>query len=131
MDFVLDLFKLTAAAVVTAGVPVLLAWALPAISANVHQKDVALLADGAARAAGRIMVAVAEQMTRPGASLRTVIAAQAAAEVVNMKRQFPDTIKKLVVPDTTLSAMIQGEVGKLLLPSPAAPPVPANRNVGL
>lgn len=131
MDILLDIAKLTAAAAVSAGVPVLLAWLLPAISANVHQKDVALLADGAARAAGRIMVSVAAQMARPGADLRTVIAAQAAAEVANMKRQFPETISKLVVPDTTLSAMIQGEVGKLLPALVEAPPVPANRNVGL
>jgi hypothetical protein len=125
METPLQIFIMIAAAAVSAGVPVLLAWLLPMLSANIHQKDVALLADGAARAAGRVIVAVAEQMARPGASLRSVVAVQAASEVANLKKQFPETITKLAVPDATLAAMIQGEVGKRLNATVEQPAQPA------
>jgi len=114
-----------AAAVVSAGVPVLLAWLLPSLSASIHQKDVALIADAAARAAGRVAVSVADQMTRPGASIQMAVAQAAAAEVATLKGQLPETIAKLAVSDSTLAAMVRGEVGKLLNTSVEATPAPA------
>jgi hypothetical protein len=55
-------------------VPILLPRALTMTAANIHQKDVALIAEAAARAAGRIVISVAGQcsaMTR--ASLQSFI----------------------------------------------------------
>ena len=112
MDTLFQVLLALACAAVTAAVPVLLPRLLTMISANIHQKDVALIADAAARAAGRIAVAVAGQA--PGGGLKAAVAASLAAEVVTLKAQLPDTIAKVGASDSTLAQMVQGEVGKLI-----------------
>jgi hypothetical protein len=104
-----------ACAFVSAAVPILLPRVLNLIAARIHRDDVKLIADAAARAAGRIAVAVADQMAhQPGAHLKIAVSAAAAAEVATLQRQLPETIAKLAVASDTLSAMITGEVGKLI-----------------
>jgi len=114
LDLVFEVAKAAVCTVVAIVVPIMLPKALTLIAANVHQKDVALIADAAARAAGRIAVAVADQMAKPGANLRTAISAATAAEVVTLKGQLPQVIAKVGASDDTLAKMITGEVGKLV-----------------
>lgn len=114
MDTLMHGLVALAAAFVSAAVPILLPYLLELIRANVHRRDVALIADAAARAAGRISVAVADQMAKPGANLKTAISASIAAEVVTLKGQLPEVIAKVGASDGTLASMITGEVGKLV-----------------
>jgi hypothetical protein len=50
---------------------------------------------------------------------KSAVAASLAAEVATLKAQLPDTIAKVGTSDTTLSQMVQGEVGKLIAGSAA------------
>lgn len=114
MDTLVQGMIALACAFVSAAVPILLPRIFTLISANIHQKDVALIAEAATRAAGRVAVAVADQMAMPGAGLKGAVAAAAAAEVATLKAQLPETIAKVGASDATLTAMIKGEVGKIV-----------------
>ncbi len=122
LDLILEVVKAAVFAVVGVAVPILLPKALNLIAANVHQKDMALIASGAARAAGRISLSIADQATMPGANIKTVIASTLADEVATLKAQLPATIAKGGASDGTLAAMIEGEVGKIV--GTALPEVP-------
>ncbi len=99
-------------AIVSAVAPVLVPLAVTQLRAGIHDKRVALIAEAAARAAGRIVVSVASQT--PASGVQAAIQTALAAEVETLKRQLPETIAKVGASDTTLSEMVQGELGKLL-----------------
>ena len=119
MNTLLEVVLALACAAVTAAVPVLLPRALTMIAANVHQKDVALIAEAATRAAGRVVMSVAGQA--PTSGVQAAVMAALAAEVAALKHQLPETIAKVGASDATLSSMVQGEVGKLLAGGGVAP----------
>ncbi|MDB5415306.1 MAG: hypothetical protein JWR10_3641 [Rubritepida sp.] len=108
------------AAVVTAVIPIVLPRVLTLIDANIHNKDVALIAGGAARAAGRIALQVAQaRAAQPGVPIGAIISAQLAAEQVNVQAMLKETVAKLGVSPDAVGQMIQGELGKLLPPESA------------
>ena len=114
MDTLFQGLAALACAIVSSAVPILLPRALTVLAGNIHDKRIALIADAATRAAGRIVVGVADQLANPGATLKGAVAAAAAAEVSTLKAQLPETIAKVGASDATLQAMIKGEVGKIV-----------------
>jgi hypothetical protein len=115
---------LVLAAVVSTAVPILLPRALTLLAANIHNKDVALIADVAARAAGRIALEIAQaRASNPGMPIASIVTAQLAQEQAVVLAMVPETVAKLGVPPDTIGRMIQGELGKLLAPQPGVPAV--------
>ncbi|EHM01215.1 hypothetical protein HMPREF9946_02176, partial [Acetobacteraceae bacterium AT-5844] len=119
MDTLLEGMVALACAVISAAVPVLLPGLVTQIRANVHDKRVALIAEAAARAAGRIVVSVAGQA--PSSGVQAAMRSALNAEVATLKRQLPETIAKVGASDATLTQMVQGELGKLLGQKEVAP----------
>lgn len=109
--------------VLNTAVPAIMAFALPwvlrLINSNVHNTDVRLIAEAAARAAGRVITNLAAAASAGTASgnLGAAVKQQVAIEVMNLKAMLPETIAKIGVSDKTLDDMITGEIGKLLPPS--------------
>lgn len=132
-----ELFALIISIIVLPSAALILRLLLPLLfeylRANIHNKDVALIADVAGRAAGRVALdAVVAKQADPNADIRAVIADGLQREAKDMAVNLvKSTAEKLGANVDTLEKMVAGELGKIIPPAAEpAPPVISGDHAG-